>query len=175
MALKLSLLIMIIVGFVFLPTTIFLIFGMMPTIAAFSMDRSVGKSKTVCVGAMNFAGCFPFILKFWTEFGQQTIENAFRLVADVQTILVIYILAAGGYAIDKAVTGITATIIVQRAESRLKKIRKEQKKLVSKWGEKVTGKYKLDDYGFPVDAIPTEAIEIETESEEKEKPNTNKE
>jgi hypothetical protein len=154
MALKLALVIIVVLGFIFIETTVFLAFGMMPTIAAFATDRSVGRSKTICIGAMNFAGCFPFLLEFWTEFGQRTIEAAFRLAADVETIIVIYMLAAGGYAIDKAVTGITVSIIAQRTESRLKKIDKEQEKLVKRWGEKVTGQYKLDDYGFPVRPIP---------------------
>ena len=153
MAIKLALLICIVCGIIFLPTTVFLAFGMMPTIAAFATDRSVGRSKTICIGAMNFAGCFPFLLRFWTEFGQQTVENAFRLAADIETIIVIYLLAAVGYAIDKAVTGITVSIISQRTDSRLKKIEKEQEKLVKRWGEKVTGQYKLDDYGFPVRPI----------------------
>lgn len=150
---KLSMLLLTIIGFVFLPTTIFLSFGMMPTVATYAMDRSVGKNKTICIGLMNFAGCFPFLLKFWTEFSQQTVSNAFHLVADVETIIVIYLLAAGGYAIDMAVTGITASIVVQRSNSRIKKIKKEKKKLVDRWGEKVTGKYKLDDYGFPINEI----------------------
>ena len=114
MALKLALLIIIVLGFIFLPTAVFLAFGMMPTIAAFVTDRSVGRSKTICIGAMNFAGCFPFLLEFWTETGQRTVESAFRLAAEVETIIVIYMLAVVGYAIDKAVTGITVSIIAQR-------------------------------------------------------------
>jgi len=154
MRLKLALLILLVVAVIFLPTTIFLAFGMMPTIAAFVTDRSVGRNKSICIGAMNFAGCFPFLLKFWTEFGQQNIENAFRLAADIETIIVIYMLAAGGCAIDKAITGIASNLIIQRSETRLSKIKIEQDKLVKRWGEKVTGLYKLDDYGFPERPIP---------------------
>ncbi len=62
---------------------------------------------------------------------------------------------SNGYAIDMAVTGITSSIIIQRAQRRMKRIGKEQKELVKRWGEKVTGKYKLDDYGFPVKPIPS--------------------
>lgn len=165
MAVKLSLLIIAIVGFIFLPTTVFLAFGMLPTMGAFATDRSVGRNKTICVGAMNFAGCFPFLLDFWTEFGQQTVDNAFRLASDPSNILVIYLLAAGGYAIDKAVTGITASIILQKADRRLKKIKIEQGKLTKRWGEKVTGKYKLDDFGFPVHPIPEKNKKEKTESD----------
>jgi hypothetical protein len=143
---------------------VILFFVMLPTIAAFVSDRSVGRNKTICVGAMNFAGCFPFLLEFWTEFGQQTVDNALRLIADAQTVIVIYMLAAGGYAIDKAVTGIAVSIIAQRTESRLKKIDKEQEKLVKRWGEKVTGQYQLDDYGFPVRPIPEKKKPAETDN-----------
>lgn len=148
---KLLLLIIAVVGFVFKETAIILVFGMMPTLAILATDKSIGKSRTICVGAMNFAGCFPFLLEFWSGFGQQTIDNAFNIISNVETIIVIYMLAAGGYAIDKTVTGITASIIIQKSERRLKKIGEEQKKLVERWGEKVTGQYKLDEYGFPID------------------------
>ena len=154
MGAKLALAILAIVGMIFLPTTVFLIFGMLPTLAVFAADRTVGRNKTICIGAMNFAGCFPFLLEFWTDFGQQTVDNALRLIGQSETIIVIYLLAAGGYAINKAVTGITVSIIIRRNETRLEKIKKEQEKLVKRWGEKVTGKYALDDYGFPVKPIP---------------------
>jgi hypothetical protein len=150
---KLSILCLCVIGYIFLPTTVFLAFGMMPTMAAFLTDRSVGRNKTVCVGLMNFAGCFPFLLKFWTDFGQQTVPNAFRLASDLETIIVVYLLAAGGYAIDIAVTGITSNIVIKRSQKRLKKARIEQEKLVKRWGQKVTGKYALDDYGFPTEPI----------------------
>ena len=160
MAKKLAIALLVVIAIIFKETAVFLSFGMMPTIAAFALDRSIGKSKTICVGTMNFAGCFPFLLDFWTTFGEQTISNAFRMVADIQNVIIIYLLAAGGYAIDAAVTGITSTLIVQRAEARLKKIKKEQDGLVERWGEKVTGRYALDDYGFPVKPIPEKTATI---------------
>lgn len=156
---------MCVIGYIFLPTTVFLAFGMMPTMAAFLTDRSVGRNKTICVGLMNFAGCFPFLLKFWTDFGHQTVSNAFRLASDLETIIVIYLLAAGGYAIDIAVTGITSNIVIKRSQKRLKKARIEQEKLVKRWGEKVTGQYALDDYGFPVEPIPEKEPPEETNIE----------
>lgn len=145
----------ILLAFLFKETAIILAFGMMPTIAVFAIDKSVGKSKTICVACMNFAGCFPFLIEFWVEFGQQTVVNAFRIVANVQNVIIIYMLAAGGYAIDSAVTGIMSTLLIQRSESRLKKIRQDQENLIDRWGEKVTGRYPLDDYGFPVKPIPS--------------------
>jgi len=161
MAKKLALIILLVLGIVFLPTAILLLFGMMPTIAAMATNKSPGYNRTVCVGAMNFAGCFPFLLEFWTQYGQQTIGKAFELIADPSTIIVVYMLAAGGYGIDKAVTGITASIILQKSERRLKKIKEEKKKIVARWGEKVTGEYELDDYGFPINPIKDPSADTE--------------
>lgn len=137
---------------IFLPTTTLILFAMIPTIAAFTIDKTIGKSKTICVGFMNFAGAFPFLLDFWTKFAVQNMENALTLIADVENIIVIYLLAGGGYAIDIAVTGITASLIVQRANARVKNIKAKQKALVKHWGDKVTGKYVLDEHGFPVES-----------------------
>lgn len=154
MKIKLLILCLIISGFIFLPTTILLIVCMMPTIAAFAVDKSVGKNKTICVAFMNFAGAFPFLMEFWVEFGQQNLENALILIADPQTVIISYLLAAGGYAIDVAVTGIASTIIIDRSKARLKNAQKEKKKLEERWGEEVTGRHRLDDYGFAVKPIP---------------------
>lgn len=150
---KISILLVLIAGLVFLPTSVLIVFGMMPTIAAYTIDRTTGRNKTICVGFMNFAGCFPFLLDFWTKFGEQTLENALSIIADVQTVITIYLLAAGGYAIHVAVTGITSSLIMQRSSSRVAAIKQEQKTLIDLWGQKVTGKYKLDQYGFPVDVV----------------------
>jgi len=137
-------------GYVFMSSTILLAFGMLPTIAAFGIDKTYAKTKTICVGAMNFSGCFPFLLQLHTEFGQPTIEDTLLLIADVNTIIIIYVIAAGGYAIDSTISGITSTFLMQKYQSRLEKIKKQQNKLVKKWGEKVTGLYQLDAHGFPV-------------------------
>jgi hypothetical protein len=147
---KLAIVILIGLGVVFLPTTIFLAFGMMPTIVSFITDKTLGKTRTMCVGFMNFAGCFPFLLDLWTEVASPTAETAFRMAADVQSVITIYVIAAGGYAIDVAVTGIASSIIIQKSQSRYKNIKSEQEDLIKKWGDKVTGKYNLDDLGFPI-------------------------
>ena len=150
---KLFIICTLILAAMFLPTTLLLAFGMLPTLAAFTVDRTIGKSKTICVGFMNFAGCFPFLLDFWMTFGEQNLENALTIIADVETVIIIYLLAAGGYAIDIAITGITTSIITQTSTNRVKKINETQKKLQKDWGDKVTGKYKLDEYGFPIETM----------------------
>ena len=49
----------------FLPSTMILLAGMMPTIAANVVDKTRQKSRTISVGMMNLAGCMPFLLELW--------------------------------------------------------------------------------------------------------------
>jgi hypothetical protein len=151
MRLKILLLFLAMLCFMFASTAVILAFGMMPTIASFFTDRSVGKNRTICVGCMNFAGCFPFPLEFWTEFGHQTMRDALDLITDSHTVIIIYVLAAGGYAIDIAISGIASGIIVERSKLRLKKIKNGKDKMTERWGKKVTGEKPLDDFGFPIE------------------------
>ncbi|PJF38249.1 MAG: hypothetical protein CUN55_17970, partial [Phototrophicales bacterium] len=88
---------------VFLPTTIVLAIGMMPTIAASVIDRSRGKFLTLSVGLLNAAACLPFILYLWHV--GNSIENALELMVQARTIIIIYVIAALGYVVDFAVTG----------------------------------------------------------------------
>ncbi len=132
---------------VFLPTTIFLFFAMMPTLVASLVDRSGKGTRALTVGAMNLAGSTPFLLELWT--GGHTAENALTLISNPRTIIVIYCAAGIGYLIDWAMSGIVATVMIQRSASRLKEIKKRQADLVERWGQEVTGLLPLDAYGFP--------------------------
>jgi hypothetical protein len=150
MAKKIIIITILALAVAFLPTTIILAFSMMPTIASFSVDKTVNRTRTLCIAFMNFAGAFPYILEFWTQANIQDIEAAFSIIGDTQNIIIIYLLAAGGYAIDIAVTGIMSSLMIQQASSRVKSIEKRQQEMVGQWGEKVTGRHKLDQHGFPM-------------------------
>jgi hypothetical protein len=136
-----------IMGVIFHATTIVLAIGMMPTIGASLIDRSRSKFLTISVGLMNAAACLPVILHLW-EIGHDY-NNAIALVAQPRTIIFIYVIAALGYIIDFALTGIVSNILVQRGQSRMKAIEKRHKELIERWGLKVNGKIPLDDEGFP--------------------------
>lgn len=134
---------------VFLPTTVLLGVGMMPTFAAALVDRSKRKTKAITVGAMNLAGSVPFMLELWTE--GHSFEKAFSIVTDAKAIVVMYAAAAVGYLIDWAMTGIIAGFLLQRGKSRLIAIDKRQKELVDRWGKEVTGEVAVDQYGFAIE------------------------
>lgn len=134
---------------VFLPTSVMLFIGMLPTMACSLMDRSKGKMRTLSIGAMNLAGCMPFLLELWLK--GHSMENAIAHITQPKTIIVMYFAAAIGYVIEWGMAGIIASMVGQRAKARLRDIEKEQKKLVERWGPEVSGHIQLDEEGFPVE------------------------
>jgi hypothetical protein len=134
---------------IFLPSTALLFIGMMPTIAAGFVDRSKRKTKAVTVGAMNMAGCAPFLLELWYE--GHSFEKSVAIFTDPMAIVVMYSAAGVGYLIDWSVAGIVASILFQKGLARQKAIRARQQELVERWGREVSGELPLDQQGFPVE------------------------
>lgn len=133
---------------VMLPSFIILIFGMLPTFAAYFTDPTRRGTIAVTVGAMNSAGCAPFLMELWTS--QHTPEHALEIITNPKTIIIMYLAALIGYLINWAMTGIVMTVIHQKGQLRIKEIDKKQEQLVKRWGEEVTGDIALDQYGFPL-------------------------
>lgn len=138
-------------GIVFMPTTIVLLMGMLPTVVAAVIDRTGKGTKALTVGAMNLAGCTPFLIDLWTK--SHTAEMAVTIITDPRTMIVIYSAAGIGYLINWAMTGIVGTVMVQRGGIRLKDIKKRQEALIERWGREVTGELPLDPYGFPIESM----------------------
>src|SRR5688572_18757538 len=105
---------MVLLAVVFLPTTVLMMVGMLPTVMASLLDKTSGKMKTLTVGAMNMAGCAPFIIKLWM--GDHTLKVAMGYIAQPEVIIVIYLAAAIGYLVDWAVTGIVIGIMSQKGK-----------------------------------------------------------
>src|SRR3546814_3594654 len=66
-----------------LPTVLILGIGMLPTLAATISDRRKEKYATLCVGAMNFTGVLPFLIRLWIE--EHSYERAFQVIGDPTT------------------------------------------------------------------------------------------
>lgn len=134
---------------VFMPTTMILLFGMLPTLAANLIDKTIQKSRVISVGMLNFAGCMPFLLELWLSSGPNSFSYALDIIIQPKTGIIIYTIAAAGYAIEAAVTSMVATLIQQRATARISSIDTRLTALVERWDEIVNGETPLDEYGFP--------------------------
>ncbi len=161
---QIILLFSVITALALLPTTLLMMFGMLPTMVAAFTDKTEEKTKGLTVGAMNMAGCFPFVLELWTS--SHTPEKAFAIITDPLTVVIMYAAAGMGYMIDWTLTGVIATFLSERGKSRLVEIEKRQKELVERWGREVTGELPLDARGFPLEQRAVATSEDENENEE---------
>ncbi len=142
--------IMFISSIIFLPTTVLLFVGMLPTIVVGIVDRTKERVRALTIGFMNFSGCFPYWLDLVST--DHTPEAAFKIITQPSTIVVMYMAAAIGYLIEWAMTGIVSNVLVQRGYRRLENIDDQKEKLIKRWGSEVTGEVPLDIHGFAVEA-----------------------
>ncbi|MFP4098783.1 MAG: hypothetical protein ACLFU1_08385 [Alphaproteobacteria bacterium] len=126
------------VGIVFLPTSILLLAGMLPSIVAFAVIPRQAMAKVSTITALNLAGCIPFVFKLWAS--GNDFEASLDIVTNSRYLSVMYLAAAFGYMIDWVVTGIFSSFLYQRGIRRMETIKKRQKKLVEQWGEDVSKK-----------------------------------
>ncbi|MBK6895533.1 MAG: hypothetical protein IPH06_02945 [Alphaproteobacteria bacterium] len=138
---------MIFAGLFSLPTALLLILGMLPTVGAMLSSKGEQKARAISVACMNFAGCFPFLLKLWAA--GRTFERGIEIIMDPLVIIIIYSMAGVGYVIDILLSTYVSSFLYQRGRSRLSAIEVRQQELVQRWGQEVTGKVPLDEDGFP--------------------------
>ena len=117
------------------PTMILLGLGMLPTAVAYFIDRTPAKHAAFCVGGLNFAGVFGFLLDLWT--GSHTVEGAAAILTDVFALAAIYGAAAFGWVMFMAIPPVVATFITVMAQRRISQLRLAQKRLIEEWGDEV--------------------------------------
>jgi hypothetical protein len=124
-----------IIGLAYVPLSVLILAGMMPTIIAFLFDQDGRRSPTVTIGLMNAAGVSPFVLKLWEN--GKTIESSLAMLKHGTTWLVMYGSAVGGWGILYIVPPIVHVIMVQKARHRMAELEKRQVILRTAWGEEV--------------------------------------
>lgn len=144
--------------FLFAPLAVILVVGMIPSIVVMIVDHKEGRMRALTIGAINFAGCSPFMIEVFKK--GNNLETAMTYILQPRTIVVIYFAAAMGYLVDWAMTGIVSSILVQKTKSRMKEIQDSQKELTERWGVEVTGTVPLDEFGFPRENHAAKAEDI---------------
>lgn len=119
-----------------LPSLIVLGVGLLPTGVAYIIDRSAQKFGSFCVGGMNLCGVFPYVLTLWTEI--HTRAAATEIVSDVLTLLIMYSAAAFGWMMYLAMPPVIAGFIAVMGQTRVKKLRSIQQKILESWGTEVS-------------------------------------
>ncbi len=126
------------IALIFLPTSMLLFFGMIPSMVAFFVSgRGVG-ARASTITAMNMAGCIPFVFKLWAS--GNDFEASFEIITNMRYMSIIYVSAAFGYMIDWVMTGVMSSFLYQKGVNRMKTIKKRQEVLIEHWGQGVSGK-----------------------------------
>ncbi len=120
-----------------LPTVLILCVGMLPTFAAYLIDRRREKYTTLCVGSMNFVGVIPFLATLWTE--DHSFDMAFKILGDPLGWLMMLGAAGIGWAIYFVAPSIVAMFMAARIEQLIERLKSRQTELVEEWGPGVSG------------------------------------
>jgi hypothetical protein len=139
-----GILVLILAGAV-LPTTLLLCVGMMPTVAAYLIDKTKQRLKAMTVGCLNFAACFPYWLDLLST--NHTIDKAWEIITPM-SMSIMYSGAIAGYVVEWGVSLVVAVLMVQQAKAKLRSIKRQKERMVDRWGVEVTGQYRLDEQGF---------------------------
>ena len=123
-------------GLLFLPTTLLLVLGLVPTLVALIVDRDPERYAAIAVAPVNFCGVLPLIMTLWQR--GHDMREAVNLLSDPLNWLIMFGAAAVGWAIFFAVPPVVASFLAQRNETEIKRLTEHQEKLVEEWGPEVT-------------------------------------
>ncbi len=147
-----------VVAVTMLPTTIVLLVGMMPTAVAYFVDTSRERSLGPTVLFLNFAGVLPSLFKLWQR--GHALPNSLEIIMQPFSLLMMFLPAAFGWLLYFYVPMLVVGVLRRNAESRIKRIEKDQEYLAEQWGSGVTS-------GVPVTAMappPAEKEESKADS-----------
>jgi len=116
-----------------LPTVMIIGVGMLPTIVAGLIDRSDQKFSMFCVGGLNFAGVFPYLMQVWSE--DHSIANAGSILTDLFTLTIMFSSAGFGWMLVIAVPPVITAFLAVLDKTKLKQLKAQQQGIVEEWGD----------------------------------------
>jgi hypothetical protein len=125
------------VGLIFLPSTILLVVGMIPTVVAYVVDRDPEKTAPMTVGGLNLAGVVTFVISLWQT--GHSMAALSKVLTDPFAWLVMYGAAGLGWTLYYGIPPAVAGWITLRAEARIAQRIEEQRELIDLWGTEVNG------------------------------------
>lgn len=120
--------------FVMLPTALILVVGGLPTLVAVVVDRHRHHYLTRCVGALNFAGIAPYLVKIWMH---HTTLAAMQMLTNPYAWLAMYGAAGVGWIIYLSAPSIAWLQVELMGARRIKALKTRQRQLIEEWGDEV--------------------------------------
>lgn len=133
---------------IFLPTTMVIAIGIIPTFVALFVDNSQEKLMGVTIGAMNIAGIIPGIITLWQK--GHTVAHALDVIASPIQLLFMYGAAGVGFLVYVNVPTLLRSLNRKRGNERLKNIKQKQDEMIEEWGDQIIGKPIESDAGDAV-------------------------
>lgn len=121
--------------FFFLPTWVFLILAMLPTVVAFVVDRTPSRNGWVAVAGLNFSGVAPYLMKLWFE--THSMSAAMKMLSNPFDLIVMYGAAGLGWVLHMSLPPVVEAWLDVTSQRRLTQLRTTQRKLLGEWGEEV--------------------------------------
>lgn len=125
-----------------LPTTVVLAVVMLPTMAAYIVDRTPNKAFTIAVGLLNSTGSLPAVFSLWGQ--GHTLGVALRVLGDPIMWMGPYLAAGFGWMIFLMLPALIRRYYEVASQARLSTLRKRQAELRDIWGNEVAGDAEAD-------------------------------
>ena len=135
--------ILVLVLMISLPTVMIIGVGMLPTIVAGLIDRTDQKFSMFCVGGLNFAGVFPYLMQVWSE--DHTIANAGSILTDLLALTIMFSSAGFGWMLVIAVPPVITAFLAILDETKLKQLKAQQQRILEEWGDSTATKDVADE------------------------------
>jgi hypothetical protein len=119
------------------PTCVLVLFGMVPSIVAYVVDRGKRPMQAFTIAPLNLAGLMPYLLELWT--GHDQMPTVVHLLTNVYVWLVIYLSAGAGWLVFLGMPQIVTFVLQRSLDSRKEKLKALQSKLRADWGAEVGG------------------------------------
>jgi hypothetical protein len=119
------------------PTMMVAIFGLLPAIVAWTVDRSADKAAACSVGCLNLCGVFPYLVSVWSA--GDGIGAAMEILTDALALAIMYGAAAFGWMLFVLLPPAVWAVQKVVAERRVTELRADQQRLIEQWGEKISG------------------------------------
>lgn len=119
------------------PTCALMVFGMVPSIVAYVVDRGTRPMLAFTIAPLNLAGLMPYLLTLWN--GSDTMPTVVHMLTDVYVWLVIYLAAGAGWLLFIGMPTIVTVALERSLDHRKGKLQSLQNKLRTDWGAEVAG------------------------------------
>lgn len=118
-----------------LPSMILILFGMVPTIFAWIVDKSEKRYAMFSVFGMNISALIPFLTDIW--FKDHTTKAAIAILSNIFDLIIIYGTAGFGFILFIILPPVISTFLMAIPERRRTALKGKQRKIIEEWGEEI--------------------------------------